>query len=386
MGKSKTKIRKICIVTGNRSEYSKLKPVIRAIEKHPKLKLILIVIASHLLDDFGKTINDIRNDGFKINAVAQTITAGEDLASMAKSIGLCALETPMLFSLYKPDIVLITGDRFDILGVAVSAVLMNIPLAHMEGGEITGAIDESIRHAITKLAHIHFPATAKSAERIIKMGEKKNMVFNVGSPCADIILSKKNWPVSQEVYKKYYLNKNEPFLIVIQHPVTTEYEYCRQQIRETLNAISELKIRTLMLYPNVDAGSKDVAREIRLFNNAKKLKHVHTTKHIIFEDYISLLAKTVCIIGNSSSGIRESCYFGTPTVNIGTRQNGRERGKNVINVNYNKTEIKKAVLKSIQHGKYPSECIYGKGNSSKKIVNILSTIKLDNIIQKKITI
>ncbi|OGZ33195.1 MAG: UDP-N-acetyl-D-glucosamine 2-epimerase, UDP-hydrolysing [Candidatus Portnoybacteria bacterium RBG_13_40_8] len=385
MGKSKAKIRKICVVTGNRSEYSKLKPVMRAIKKNPKLKLILIVTASHLLDDFGKTINAIRDDGFKINAVARTIAAGEDLISMAKSVGLCALEIPTLLSLYKPDMVFVSGDRFDILGTVVSAAFMNIPIAHMEGGETTGSIDESIRHAITKLAHIHFPATAKSAERIIKMGERPDMVFNVGCSAVDIILSKKNKPRS-EIYRKYNLDKNKPFLIVVQHPVTTEYQYCRQQIRETLKAISELKIKTIMLFPNVDAGSKDMVREIRLFDIAKKLGHVTMGKNIVFEDYISLLAKATCMVGNSSSGIRESCYFGTPTINIGTRQNGRERGKNVINVGYDKAEIKKAILKSIQHGKYPPEYIYGKGNTSKKIVNILSTIELDNIIQKKITI
>lgn len=379
-----SKIRKICIVTGNRSEYSKLKPVMRAVINHPDLELILIVIASHLLDDFGKTVEVIKKDGFKIDAVAQTVTAGEDLVSMVKSVGLCTLEIPTFFSLYKPDVVLISGDRFEVLGVAISAAFMNIPLAHLEGGEITGAIDESIRHVITKLAHIHFPATAKSAERIIKMGEKPDMVFNVGCPSVDIILSKKK--PSDEMYKKYNLDKNKPFLIVAQHPVTTEYNYCREQIRETLKAISELKINTVMLYPNVDAGSKDMVREIRLFNIAKKLEYVTMEKNIIFEDYISLLAEATCMVGNSSSGIREACYFGTPVVNIGTRQNGREKGGNVINVGYNETEIKQAVLNSIQHGRYSPEYIYGEGNSSEKIVKILSTIELENIIQKKNTI
>lgn len=377
-------MRKICIVTGNRSEYSKLKPVMRAIINHPDLELILIVTASHLLDDFGKTVEIIKKDGFKINAIARTVAAGEDLISVVKSIGLCTLEIPTLFDLYKPDIVLVSGDRFDILGVAISAAFMNIPLAHIEGGEVTGAIDESVRHAITKLAHIHFPATAKSAERIIKMGERPDMVFNVGCPSVDIILLKKN--SDNEIYKKFNIDKNKPFLIALQHPVTTEYRHCQQQIRETLKAISGLEINTVMLYPNVDAGSKDMVREIRLFNAAKKLEHVSMGKHIIFEDYISLLADAACIIGNSSSGIRESCYFGTPAVNIGTRQNGRERGKNVIDVGYNKDEIKKAILDCIQHGKYPPEYIYGEGNTSQKIVKILSTINLENIIQKKITI
>lgn len=385
MEQHKTKIRKICVVTGNRSEYSKLKFVMKAIKEHPKLKLILIVTASHLLDDFGKTIEVIKKDGFRVNAMARTVAAGEDLISMAKSVGLCALEIPTLLNLYKPDMVLVSGDRFDILGVAVSTAFMNIPLVHIEGGEVTGAIDESVRHAITKFAHIHFPATAKSAERIIKMGERPDMVFNVGSPNADFILSEKNKP-SQRIYRKFNLDKNKPFLIVAQHPVTTEYGHCREQIRQTLGAISELGIRTIMLYPNVDAGSKDMVVETRFFKLAKENEHVALEKHIIFEDYISLLAHTACIIGNSSSGIREACYFGTPAVNVGTRQKGRERGRNVIDVGYNKNEIKKAILKCIRHGKYPPEYIYGQGNANQKIVEILSTIKLENIIQKKLTI
>jgi UDP-hydrolysing UDP-N-acetyl-D-glucosamine 2-epimerase len=380
----RSKIRKICVVTGNRAEYSKLKPVMGAIKRHPKLELILIVTASHLLDDFGMTIDVIKKDGFKISAIARTVAAGEDLGSMVKSVGLCALEMPTLFDFYKPDVVLITGDRFDILGVAISATFMNIPVAHMEGGEVTGSVDESVRHAITKLSHIHFPATKKSAERIIKMGEKSELVFNVGCPASDVILSQKK--SKNIIYKKYNLDKNKPFLIVVQHPVTTEYDYCKQQIRETLGAISELKIKTIMLYPNVDAGSKDMVKEMRLFGLANKIEQINFYKHILFEDYIALLANADCVVGNSSSFIREACYFGTPVVNIGTRQNGREKGKNVINVKYDKDEIKKAVTKSIRHGKYPPQYIYGRGNSAQKIVKILHSIELKNIIQKKITI
>ena len=222
------------------------------------------------------------------------------------------------------------------------------------------------------------------------MGEKSDMVFRVGSPSVDIILSRKNWPANKKVYKvdKVYnlnLNDNEPFLLVAQHPVTTEYQYCRKQLRETLMALYELKIKTVMLYPNVDAGSKDMVREIRMFEQAGKIKHVLLWKNIVFEDYISLLKITSCIIGNSSSGIREACYFGTPAVNIGTRQNGRERGKNVVDVGYNREEIKRAVLESLKHGKYEPEYLYGKGESSRKIADILSTIDLKNITQKKIT-
>jgi UDP-hydrolysing UDP-N-acetyl-D-glucosamine 2-epimerase len=358
----------------------------KAISEHPDLELILIVTASHLLDDFGKTVRVIEKDGFKIDSVARTVAAGEDLISMVKSVGLCTLELPTLFDLYQPDVVLIVGDRFDALGAAISSALMNIPLAHIQGGEVTGTIDESIRHAITKFAHIHFPATAMSAERITKMGERPDCVFQVGCPSVDIILSI-IIDSREEVCRKFNLNPDEPFLIVAQHPVTTEYEFAQQQIRETLKVISELKIQTIMLYPNVDAGSKDIAREIRVFDRDEKLNHVQKYKHILFEDYICLMSHSSCIVGNSSSGIRESCYLGTPAVNIGTRQNRRERGKNVIDVDYDEKEIKKAMLACIKHGKYnPPEYIYGTGNAGRKIAEILSKIELNNIIQKELLI
>jgi len=377
----RSKIRKICVVTGNRSEYSKLKFVMQEINNHPSLELILIVTASHLLDDFGRSIEVIKRDGFKIDAAVKTMVSGEELVSMVKSVGLCALEISTFFDLYKPDIVLISGDRFDILGVAFSAALMNLPLAHIEGGEVTGTIDESIRHAITKFSHIHFPATARSAERIIKMGENPDMVFNVGCPSVDSILSEAK-KENKDIYSRFGLKNNEPFLLVIQHPVTTEYNFCRQQIRETLEAISDLKIHSFMWYPNVDAGSKDITREIRIFQENKKIGHVTLHKNIEFENYISLLKEAACLVGNSSSGIRESCYFGTPAVNIGARQKGRERGGNVMDVNYDRTEIKDAILKSIQRGKYEPEYLYGKGGASQRIVEILANIDLQNIVQK----
>ena len=376
-------MRKICVVTGNRSEYSRLKSVMKAIQEHPKLEMILIVTASHLLDDFGKTIDVIKEDGFKIDSVARTIAAGEDLVSMAKSVGLCSLELPTLFYHFEPDVVLIVGDRYDALGAAISAALMNIPLAHIQGGEITGTIDESIRHSITKMAHIHFPSNARSAERLIKMGERPDVVFNVGCPSIDIILSI-DINSREEICKKYGLNPDEKYIILAQHPVTTEYGRAREQIRETLRAISSIKIQTLMLYPNVDPGSKDMVREIRSFYERNEIERVLDFKHIVFEDFIRLLAHSSCIVGNSSSGIRESCYFGVPAVNIGTRQNGRERGRNVIDVDYDEKEIRDAILKCINREKFEPEYIYGEGNAGRKIADILSKIDLNNIIQKEL--
>jgi UDP-hydrolysing UDP-N-acetyl-D-glucosamine 2-epimerase len=355
----------------------------KAIKEHSSLELILIVTASHLLDDFGRTVEVIERDGFKPDSVVRTVAAGDDLVSMAKSVGLCTLELPSTYEFFNPDIVLIVGDRYDTLGTAISAALMNIPVAHIQGGEITGTIDESIRHAITKFAHIHFPATDMSAERIIKMGERPDMVFNVGCPAVDTMLSI-DIGSREEISERFPINPEEPFLIMIQHPVTTEYELARQQIGETLKAISELNIQTIMLYPNVDPGSKDMVREIRMLEMAGKLNRVYKYKHIPFEDYVRLLAHCSCIVGNSSSGIRESCYFGTPAVNIGSRQTGRERGRTVMDVGHDSEEIKRLILESIEHGKYnPPEYIYGDGNAGQKIADMLYQIELKGIVQKR---
>lgn len=375
-------MRKICIVTGNRSDYSRLKSVIRAVGDYPDLELTLIASASHLLDDFGKTIDNIKKDGFKIDYMVRSIIEGEDLVSMTKSVGLGVLEFPSIFEQDMPDIVLIVGDRFDVYSVAISAALMNIPLAHIQGGEVTGTIDESIRHSITKLAHIHFPSTQESAERIIKMGEIPDRVFNVGCPSFDE-LDNLDIPSREEMCKKYNLNPDEPFIILAHHPVTTEFNKTMEHESELLEAIYSLNIQTIMLYPNVDAGSKDIVKVIRKFELKTPGQKIQKYKHIDFEDYMQLLKYCDCIVGNSSSGIRESCYFGTPAVNIGTRQSGRERGCNVIDVDYNCYDIKNAVIKAIEHGKFEDENIYGDGKAGEKIAEILATVNIDTV-QKRI--
>lgn len=375
-------MRKICVVTGNRADYSRLRSVIRAVGEHPDLELILIASASHLLDDFGKTINNIKEDGFEVDNIARTIVEGEDLVSMTKSVGLGILEIPSIFEQYKPDIVVIVGDRFDIYSVAISAALMNITLAHIQGGEVTGTIDESIRHSITKLAHIHFPSTQQSAERIIKMGERPDRVFNVGCPTFDEIANL-NFHTRKEMCEKYKLNPNEPFIILAHHPVTTEFSKTMKHETELLKAVYSLNLQTIMLYPNLDAGSKDMVKIIRNFELKHTGEKIQKYKHIDFEDYIQLLKYCDCIIGNSSSGIRESCYFGTPAVNIGTRQSNRERGHNVIDVDYNCEIIRNTIKESIEHGKYKIEKIYGDGNAGKKISDILVDINIDTI-QKRI--
>jgi UDP-hydrolysing UDP-N-acetyl-D-glucosamine 2-epimerase len=379
---------KICVVIANRANYSSIKSVMQAIDEHPDLQLQLIVGSSALLERFGSVVDLIERDGFLPDAVFHMIIEGETPSTMAKSAGIGLLELSTLFQNLQPDIVVAVGDRFEIMAVAITAAYMNIPLAHTMGGEVSGTIDESIRHAVTKLAHIHFPATKKSAEVIVKMGEHPDSVHVVGCPRIDLVADcLGNGQLDTNIFNEYKgvgetFALNEPFLLVSQHPVTTEYGQGRKQIRETLCALDELKIHTIMLWPNVDAGSEDVVKEIRTFREHRKPKYLHLFKNLSIEVYIRLMAACNCMVGNSSSAIREGAFIGTPAVNIGSRQTGRERGKNVIDVDHDRNDILRAIKKQIKHGRYESDDLYGNGNAGKKIANILSTCEVN--IQKRL--
>ena len=383
--------RKICVVVHSRANYGRIKTAMREISYHPSLELQLIVGSSALLERFGSVINNIREDGFKEKAIVSSIIEGETPTTMAKSTGLAIIELATHFENLKPDIVLTVADRFETLATAVASSYMNIPLAHTQGGEVTGNIDESVRHAITKLAHIHFPATKKASEFIIRLGEDPKTVFLTGCPAIDLVAE------SDLVLNKDQLNINKigvggeinlerDFLLVLQHPITSEYGEGVSQINETIKAVYKLSqkgMQVLWLWPNVDAGSDDVSNGIRTFRENIKARNIRFFKNFQPEEYVSLLANAKCIIGNSSSGIREASFLGTPCVNIGTRQTGRERGENVIDVNYKSDEIYNAILKQIKNGKYPKSNLFGDGNSGKKIAQILSTVEPK--IQKKIS-
>lgn len=380
--------RKICAVTSNRSDYTRMRSVLDELKKRKDIDLKLVVSGSHILPDFGKTIDAIKKDGFKVDILARTIIEGEDLVAMSKSIGVGIQELSTIFDIIKPDIVLVVGDRFDALSVAIAASIMNIHVAHIQGGEVTGTIDESIRHAITKLAHIHFPATKKSRERIIKMGENPNYVFHVGCPSMDAFAATKLLPksslleIEQIKNSKVSLDIHKPYCLLIQHPVTTEYSSAFSQMKITLEALYATGIQTIMVYPNVDAGSVDMMQALVDFerNHPDHDKVIiKKFKNIYFNDYIQLLAHASFIIGNSSSGIRESCFFGVPSINIGTRQSSRERGKNIIDVPHDKKKIKEAINKCIKIGKFSKENLYGNGNAGKEIARTLAVISLPSI-------
>ena len=370
--------RKICVIINNRANYARIKSVLSAIKKHKKLNLKLILESSSILPRYGSVDQIIKKDGFKVDEVIYTVIEGENPTTMAKSAGLAVIELTTIFGKLKPDIVLTIADRYETLPIAMASTYMNIPLAHTQGGEITGSIDESVRHATTKLAHIHFPATKKSAKN----------VFLTGCPSIDLIKGL-DLSIDQNFIKKYkdlgvgsQIDFKKKYIVVLQHPVTTEYESSLYQINQTINAVKDLNIQVVWLWPNVDAGSDNLSGGLRTFRESKKVKKIKFFKNFEPEDYLRLINNCSCIVGNSSSAIREASYLGTPAVNIGTRQNFREHGKNVVTVPYNHHKIKKALLKRLNIKKFKKENIFGNGNSGKKIAEILSKIKVK--IQKKL--
>ncbi|MFC2001656.1 UDP-N-acetylglucosamine 2-epimerase [Chloroflexota bacterium] len=376
-------LRKICVVVTSRASYARIKSVLRAIKKHPELELQLVVGASLLLEKYGEAIEVIERDGFEPNARVHMVLEGENPVAMAKTTGLGLMELSTTFDNLKPDVVLTVADRYETLATAVAACYMNIPVAHVQGGEITGSIDEKVRHAVTKFSNLHFVSNDACAERVIRMGEASETVFVTGCPSIDLAVEvMKDYPKGDfDPFKQYGgvgagLNVAAPYMIVLQHPVTTEYEQSHEQIWATLMAVHELEVPTFWFWPNVDAGSDKVSKGIRVFRERYKPSFVYYLKNISPEDFLELLCGSQCIVGNSSVGIRESSFLGVPSVNIGNRQWGRERADNVIDVSHDKEDIKRAILKQIQKGKYSPSHIYGDGGAGERIVKVLAEVEL----------
>jgi len=381
------KKRKICVVVYSRANYGRIKSFMQAVKESKVLKLQVIIGASALLSRFGEVINVIKKDGFKPNAVIYSIVEGENPVTMAKSAGLATVELATHLENLKPDVVLTVADRYETISTAIAASYMNIVVAHTQGGEVSGSIDENVRHAITKLSHIHFPATKRAKEFLLKMGEQKSSVFLTGCPSFDII-DKKNLKITNQILEKYKgvganLDCTKPYVVCLQHPVTTEFGSGLSQINETLFAVKKVSIEknfnVIWLWPNVDAGSDDISKGIRKFREKFNPKNIHFYRNFSPEDYLSLIFNSKCLIGNSSSGIRESSYLGIPVVNIGSRQENRERSDNVIDVGYDRSEIEKAILQQLQmKSKYKPVKLYGDGTAGKKMVKILEKIDLSN--------
>jgi UDP-hydrolysing UDP-N-acetyl-D-glucosamine 2-epimerase len=382
-------MRKICVVIGSRANYSSIKSAMTAIKAHPDLELQVVVGASAVLDRYGSVVKLIEKDGFKPSAKVYMLIEGENPATMAKSTGLGLLELPTIFDQLEPDVVLTVGDRFETMATTLAAAYMNIPLAHTMGGEVTGTIDESIRHAVTKFAHIHFPACSDAKERIIKLGERPEDVYLVGCPRIDLVadvLAKDKNGLGPDLFKEGVggtFNLDEPFILLSQHSVTTEYGEGERQITETLMALHDIGIPTIALWPNSDAGSEDISRGMRKFREHQDDSKFRFFKNLPTDVYISLMRRTACLVGNSSSAIREGAFIGTPSVNIGSRQTMRQRGQNVLDVEHSQEEIADAVMQQVKHGRYDMEPIYGDGNAGERIADTLS--KCSWQLQKRIT-
>jgi len=375
--------RKISVTTGSRSEYGILKPVLYKIKKHPNLKLQLIVAGMHLSKKYGNTVREIENDGFKIDSKINMIPRGNGIFDMTTALGNGITKFAEIFNKSKPNINLILGDRDETLASAVAAYHMNIPNAHIHGGERTkGGIDEYNRHAITKISNIHFAVSKNSEKRIIKMGENPKHVFYTGSPSIDDILANKILS-KIKLQKKYGFEFNGKEIILLQHSVTTSANTSNIEIQNTLDAIEKFGKPIIAIYPNSDAGNKEIIMNIE--KKSKKLKNMKVYKNIPREDYLSLLKNCGVLVGNSSSGMIEASYFNIPVVNIGIRQQGRERGKNVIDVSNSTINIENGIKKAFKFNRKNSEKIFGSGKASEKIVSKLAQIKLDDkLIQKQI--
>ena len=380
------KNRKIACMTATRADYPRVKAVLQEIVRRPNLELELIVTGMHLLKDFGYTAGEIEKDGFAIAAKVPMYDGCDDSPyGMAKAAAQCSMGIADALKKIDPDIFLITVDRVETLAAAQTGALMNYPLAHIQGGEVTGTIDESIRHAVTKLSHIHFPAEKNAAERIRKMGEIAGNVYTVGCPYIDLILSQ-SYPDKHALGERYGFNANKPLMLFTQHAVTTEYGEGLNQILNTMKAIERFSYMEIVaICPNADAGGRALRDKI------KNAAQFHFFYNIPDRDYLALMSHADVMVGNSSAAIREAPSFHLPAVNIGNRQQGRLRAANVIDVVQNVDAIVEAITKVLSDEEFKKQVAevenpYGDGNAAVRIVDVLENIRIGKeLIQKRIT-
>jgi UDP-hydrolysing UDP-N-acetyl-D-glucosamine 2-epimerase len=381
--------RKICVVVTARPSYARIKSALRAIAEHPDLELQLVVAASALLDRYGAVFKVVEHDGFEIKARVYMVIEGENLVTSAKSTGLGLVELATVFDNLRPDAVVTVADRYETLATAVAASYMNLPVVHVQGGEVTGSIDEKVRHAVTKLANLHFVATAQARDRVIKLGEAPGAVIVTGCPSIDLAAAVVHDPkMDFDPFERYggvgaTLDLSEGYVVVVQHSVTTEYKEALRQVEETLYAVKALGVPAFWFWPNVDAGSDGTSKGIRVFREHEDSSTIHWFRNMHPEDFLRLLVNASGVIGNSSVAIRECSFLGVPAVNIGSRQMGRERGANVVDVDYDRGQILEAARRHLT-GRLPrGETIYGDGTAGVQIARGLAEQPLT--VDKRLT-
>ena len=383
--------RRVCVVITARASYARIKTVLEAVRDHSDLDLLLVVAASALLERYGPVIDIIRSDGFEPTATVYMLVEGENLVTSAKSTGAGISELATVFDNLAPDMVLSIADRYETIATAIAASYLNIPVVHVQGGEVTGSIDEKVRHAVTKLSNLHMVSNESAAQRVLQMGEEPASVHVTGCPSIDLAARVMAEDENDfDVYAKMGgtgvgrpFDVSENYLVVMQHPVTTEHGAATAQAEKTMHAIDHLGIPTFWFWPNVDAGSDGTSAAIRRYREANDPEHIYFLKNLSPENFLRLLKRSRCIIGNSSAGIRECAFLGVPTVNIGSRQSRRERAPNVVDVDYDETAIKAAIEAHMAHGPFPSSDLYGDGQSGTRIADLLSSVDIS--FDKQIT-
>jgi len=375
-------MRRICVIITARPSYSRIRTALEAMREDPTIELQIVAAASALLDRYGRVVDVIREDGFEVAAEVYSVLEGGDLLHAVRSVGIGLTELASVLSRLQPDAVVTIADRYETIANAIAASYMNIPLIHIQGGEFTGSIDNKVRHAITKLADVHFVASDLARHRVVSMGEDPNMVVNTGCPSIDLAADvNRSSKLDFDPFHKYTgtgpeFNLSEGFVVVLQHPVTTEHREAFQQANLTLQAVRKVGKPVFWFWPNVDAGADATSKALRMFREQERTLPFHFFKNMLPEDFLRLIANSSALVGNSSVGIREGAFLGVPVVNIGTRQNGRERGPNVMDVPFDLNRIRDAVIQQVARGRYPSSHVYGDGEAGKRIGKLTAGMAL----------
>ena len=379
---TKKQARRICVVITARPSYSRIKTALEAMRSHPGIELQIVLAASALLDRYGRVADIIREDGFDIAAEVYSVLEGDDIAQSVRGVGIGLMELASVLSRLDPDAVVTIADRYETIASAIAASYMNIPLIHIQGGELTGSIDNKVRHAVTKLADVHLVASELARHRVVAMGEDPSMVVNTGCPSVDLAADVAQEPASDfDPFVRYtgagpIFDLADGYVVVVQHPVTTEHTEARNQASQTLEAMSDLDKPIFWFWPNVDAGSDGTSKALRMFRERHPDRLFHFFKNMQPTDFLRLIVNSRCLVGNSSVGIREGAFLGVPVVNIGTRQHGRERGPNVVDVPYDVEAIRTATRRQVRHGRYPACHIYGDGTAGQRIADVTASIEL----------
>ena len=378
--------RRVAVVLVDRANYGRLEPVMYALKRQPEIQLLTIVGGTMVLERFGRPLDVVTQAGFHVDAEVYQELEGSTPATMAKSVGIGVTEYAHTFHRLKPDMVVLIGDRYEAFAAAIAAAYMNICLVHLQGGEVSGSIDESARHAITKLAHYHFPSTQRAADFIVRMGEDPKTILGVGCPSSDLAHS---LDLSSSVEAVNLMgagstiNFDDAYILAVYHPTTTEYGTEGEQIQEVLDAIGSLKMPTVMLWPNIDAGSDRIAKKIRQFRqHFQDNPFLRMITNLEPKAYLNVLARAACAVGNSSSFVRDAGFFGTPVVLVGRRQEGRECDEHVRAVGVRWSEILVAMEAQLNHGRYPPSTLYGDGDVARRVAHEIAQAPL--YVQKRL--